>query len=88
MSQPLIQSFTKNLSGCSGCGQINLLSKGENVTFIVQVQVEAEDGRAAVNQIPDNLLVMGVSKMNIPQQVLPQQGQVQVMRPTHPPANS
>lgn len=47
--QPLIQSFTKNLSPCSSCGSngvdyfLEQKQKGEKVTFILQVEVEGDD---------------------------------------------
>lgn len=47
--QPLIQSFTKNLQPCSGCGNsavdyfIEQSAKGENVTFILQVEANGDD---------------------------------------------
>ena len=69
IKQPLIQSFTKNLSGCSGCGQLPEIKKGEKVTFNVTVQVEAENGKEAANKIPDSAgIVVGVA-MKPPQNV-------------------
>ena len=68
--EPIINQFTKNLSGCSGCGQVKPINKGEKVTFIVQVQIEADSGKAAANKIPDECgIVIGVTKMNTPQQI-------------------
>ena len=52
---PLIHGFTKNLSGCGGCGQVpqsvyEAIKKGKPVTFVLQVQVEAESAAEAIQK--------------------------------------
>lgn len=47
--EPLIQSFTKTLAPCSGCGNngvdyfIEQKAKGEKMTFILQVEATGDD---------------------------------------------
>ena len=56
--EPLIDNFTKNLKPCSGCGEMSAViyfidkhDRGENMTFIVQVKVEANDVKQAIENI-------------------------------------
>jgi hypothetical protein len=46
----LIETFTKGLSPSSCCGQIQILKEGVNMTFILQVQVEAESVEEALQK--------------------------------------
>lgn len=47
--EPLVQSFTKNLSPCTGCGNsavdyfIEQKTKGAKVTFILQIEANGDD---------------------------------------------
>ncbi len=58
---PLIDQFTKNLSGCSGCGNkdaiydtwVKAKETGEKMKFQFVVVVEADTLKQAVNKIPD-----------------------------------
>ncbi len=64
--QPLINQFTKNLSGCSGCGKSDtvydawLKSKqlGENMKFQLVVVVECDTFKEAIGKIPDGIEVL------------------------------
>ncbi len=63
---PLIQSFTKNLSGCSGCGNKDAVYEtwykskqaGEKMKFQFTVVVEASDYKQAVAVIPDGFEIL------------------------------
>jgi hypothetical protein len=49
--EPLVQSFTNRLSPSSCCGQIPLLQKGISMLFVIQIQVEAQDVKDAINNV-------------------------------------
>ncbi len=59
---PLVHQFTKNLSGCSGCGNSDavyatwLKAKqfGEKMKFQLSVVIEADTYKQAVNKVPDD----------------------------------
>jgi len=64
--QPLIQQFTKNLKPCSGCGSTDAVydtwveakEKGEKMTFVFEVAVEAENYKQAVGKVPDEFEIL------------------------------
>ncbi len=66
MSAPLIQSFTKNLSGCSGCGSkdavyetwLKAKKTGEKMKFQFSVVIEAENYKQAVSKFPDDFEIL------------------------------
>ncbi len=63
---PLINQFTKNLSGCSGCGSNDAIyatwskakEKGEKMKFQFAVVIEAETYKQAVSKIPDEMEIL------------------------------
>ncbi len=80
--QPLIQSFTKNLSGCSGCGSNDAVyetwakakEKGEKMTFVFEVAVQADTYKQAVGKVPDEFdILKGTTKADAK---VPTQGQI------------
>lgn len=75
--QPLIQAFTKNLSPCTGCGKTVILEKGVSMIFIIQVQVEAENARQAMDKVNEGDVI---SVNPRPQQAQSGQGQVGAVR--------
>ncbi len=88
--QPLIQSFTKNLSGCSGCGNndavyetwVKAKEKGEKMTFVFEITVEADTYKQAVAKVPDEFdILKGITKIDSKPQT---QGQITsgLARPT------
>ncbi len=66
MSAALIQSFTKNLSGCSGCGSKDAVYEtwskaketGETMKFQFAVVIEADTYKQAVAKIPDEMEIL------------------------------
>ncbi len=64
--EPLIQGFSKNLSGCSGCGSKDEVyetwskakEKGEKMTFIFEVTVDADNMKQAIGKFPDGFEVL------------------------------
>ncbi len=66
--KPLINQFTKNLSGCSGCGNGSANAvyetwekakqSGEKMKFQFMVVVEANDYKTAVASIPDGFEII------------------------------
>ncbi len=67
--EPLIQSFTKNLSGCSGCGSngasepiyetwLKAKETGEKMKFQFAVVIEADTYKLAVAKIPDEMEIL------------------------------
>ncbi len=66
--QPLIQSFTKNLKPCSGCGNgtgdsiyntwLEAKQKGEIMKFQLTIVVEADTYKQAVNKVPDEFEIL------------------------------
>ncbi len=66
--EPLIQGFTKNLSGCSGCGNgstepiyetwLRAKEKGEKMKFQFGVVIEADTYKQAVAKIPDEFEIL------------------------------
>ncbi len=67
--KPLINQFTKNLSGCSGCGSngasepiyetwLKAKEKGEKMKFQLSVVVEADTYKAAVAKVPDDFEIL------------------------------
>ncbi len=66
--EPLIQRFSKNLSGCSGCGNgsadavYETWSKakqtGEKMKFQFAVVIEADTYKQAVAKIPDEMEIL------------------------------
>ncbi len=69
--QPLINQFTKNLSGCSGCGSndgvyetwLKAKEKGEKMTFVFEVAVKADNYKQAVAKVPDEFdILKGTTK--------------------------
>ncbi len=63
---PLINQFTKNLSGCSGCGNKDVVYEtwvkakqaGEKMKFQFTVVVESESYKTAVASIPDGFEIL------------------------------
>ncbi len=63
---PLINQFTKNLSGCSGCGNndavyntwVKAKQAGEKMKFQFTVVVESESYKTAVASIPDGFEIL------------------------------
>ncbi len=69
MSEPLINQFTKNLSGCSGCGSnggnksiyetwLEAKEKGEKMKFQFGIVIEAENYKQAVAKVPDEFEIL------------------------------
>ncbi len=64
--EPLIQSFTKNLAGCSGCGNngsvydtwLEAKQTGGKMKFQFAVVIEAENYKTAVGKIPDDMEIL------------------------------
>ncbi len=66
--QPLINQLTKNLSGCSGCGNGSTepiyetwrkaKEKGEKMKFQFAVVIEADTYKAAVAKVPDEFEIL------------------------------
>ncbi len=72
--QPLINQFTKNLKPCSGCGSNDAVyetwaeakEKGEKMTFVFEVVVEAETYKQAVGKFPDDFEILkGTTKTDV-----------------------
>ncbi len=88
--QPLIQSFTKNLSGCSGCGNTDAVyetwvkakEKGGKMTFVFEITVEADTYKQAVGKVPDEFDILKGTTKAEPKP--PTQGQISstLVRPT------
>ncbi len=66
MTPPLINQFTKNLSGCSGCGNKDAVYEtwakakqtGEKMKFQFAVVIEAETYKQAVAKVPDDFEIL------------------------------
>ncbi len=66
--QPLINQFTKNLSGCSGCGNgstepiyetwLKAKETGESMKFQIVIVVDADTYKQAINKIPDEFDIL------------------------------
>ncbi len=64
--EPLIQSFTKNLSGCGGCGSndavyetwVKAKQSGEKMKFQFGIVIEADNYKAAVAKVPDDFEIL------------------------------
>ncbi len=63
--EPLINQFTKNLSGCGGCGSngvyetwLKAKEKGEKMKFQFGVIIEADTYKKAVAMIPDEFEIL------------------------------
>jgi len=64
--EPLINKFSKNLSGCSGCGNTDAVyqawskakEKGEKMKFVFEVVVEADTYKQAVIKVPDDFEIL------------------------------
>ncbi len=64
--EPLVNQFTKNLSGCSGCGSndavyetwIKAKQTGEIMKFQLTVVVDADTYKEAVGKIPDDFEIL------------------------------
>ncbi len=64
--KPLINQFTKNLSGCSGCGSndavyetwVKAKEKGEKMKFQFAVVIEADTYKQAVSKVPDEFEIL------------------------------
>ncbi len=64
--QPLINQFTKNLSGCSGCGSSDAVYEtwakakqtGGKMKFQFAVVIEADTYKLAVAKIPDEMEIL------------------------------
>ncbi len=66
--QPLINQVTKNLSGCSGCGNgstepiyetwLKAKEKGEKMKFQFGIVIEADNYKQAVAKIPDEFEIL------------------------------
>ncbi len=64
--KPLVNQFTKNLSGCSGCGNndavyntwVKAKETGEKMKFQFAVVVDAKDYKTAVALIPDGFEIL------------------------------
>ncbi len=66
--EPLIQRFSKNLSGCSGCGNgsadavyetwLQAKEKGGKMKFQFGVVIDAESYKQAVAKIPDEFEIL------------------------------
>ncbi len=78
--QPLINQFTKNLSGCSGCGSNDAVyetwakakEKGEKMTFVFEVAVDADNYKQAVGKFPDEFTILkGTTKPELKPQIPP-----------------
>lgn len=58
---PLVQSLTKNLSPCGGCGNsvvdYFIQHQGEIMTFVLQVQVEAESAGEAIQKMGSGTVI-------------------------------
>ncbi len=72
--EPLINQFTKNLSGCGGCGSTDAVyetwakakEKGEKMTFVFEVTVDADNYKEAVGKFPDGFEILkGVIKAEV-----------------------
>ncbi len=63
---PLINQFTKNLSGCSGCGNNDAVYEtwakakqtGESMKFQFSVVIESETYKQAVAKVPDEFEIL------------------------------
>ncbi len=63
---PLIDQFTKNLSGCSGCGSngsvyetwLKAKQTGEIMKFQFSVVIEADSYKQAVSKVPDDFEIL------------------------------
>ena len=63
---PLINQFTKNLSGCSGCGNngsvyetwLKAKQSGEKMKFQFAVVIDAETYKQAVAKVPDEFEIL------------------------------
>ncbi len=67
--ESLVSQFTKNLSGCSGCGSngtseqiyntwLKAKEKGEGMKFQFAVVIEADTYKEAVAQVPDEFEIL------------------------------
>ncbi len=64
--EPLIKQFTKNLKPCSWCGNGNAVyetwaeakKKGEKMTFVFEVAVDADNYKQAVGKVPDEFEIL------------------------------
>ncbi len=66
--EPLIHQFTKNLSGCSGCGNgsaepiyetwLKAKEKGGKMKFQFGIVIEAENYKQAVAKVPDEFEIL------------------------------
>ncbi len=66
--ESLINQFTKNLSGCSGCGNgstepiyetwLKAKEKGEKMKFQFAVVIDAETYKQAVAKVPDEFEIL------------------------------
>lgn len=69
--QPLINQFTSNLSGCSGCSKVDpwkLIPEKEDIMqFQIQIIVEAENLLEAVKKLEGQGEVMSVNARPQPQ---------------------
>ncbi len=72
--QPLITQFTNNLSKpCSGCNGdavyetwVKAKEKGEKMTFVFEVTVDADNYKEAVGKFPDGFEILkGVVKAEV-----------------------
>ncbi len=63
---PLIHNFTKNLSGCSGCGNNDAVydtwakakQSGETMKFQFTVVIDSETYKQAVAKVPDEFEIL------------------------------
>jgi hypothetical protein len=66
MNIPLINNFTKNLSGCSGCGKSDEVYEtwskakqlGVKMKFQFAVVIDAETYKEAVSKVPDEFEIL------------------------------
>ncbi len=67
--EPLIQGFSKNLSGCSGCGNNGASEpiyetwrkakeKGEKMKFQFSIVIESDSYKEAVAKVPDGFEIL------------------------------
>jgi hypothetical protein len=67
--EPLIQKFSKNLSGCGGCGSngsnepvydtwLKAKQTGEKMKFQIVIVVDADTYKQAINKIPDDFEIL------------------------------
>ncbi len=64
--ESLINQFTKNLSGCKGCGSngsvyetwLKAKETGEKMRFQFSVIIEADTYKQAINKIPDEFEIL------------------------------